>query len=135
MARPACIGASGFSFHGSGELSRIGLIVESEVHLWRPVFPDQRCRVISRRTLLNHKPIEQHLGFLRIVTAKGPVVRNYRTHNEMGSRLAGFKLVPGHSGHWRGLRFRTSKGIALIISPKRISPRQEAWLFLWKGPQ
>jgi hypothetical protein len=99
MARPACIGANGFSFHGRGELSRIGLIVEGEVHLWRPVFSDQRCRVISRRTLLNHKPIEQQLGFLRIVTAKGPVVRNYRTHNEMGSRLAVFKLVPGHSGH------------------------------------
>jgi hypothetical protein len=53
--------ADRFSLHGSGELSGIAPIPESEMHLWLTGFPHQRRRVVAGRLVLIHEMSKHHL--------------------------------------------------------------------------
>jgi hypothetical protein len=59
----ARMAADCFSLHGSGELSGIAFIPESEMHLWTTSIPHQRRRVVAGRFLLIREMSERQLRF------------------------------------------------------------------------
>ena len=91
--------ADRFSLRGSGELSGIAFILESEIHLWTTGIPHQCRRVVAGRLLLHHKPCEQRVECLQFITDNRTLCVLCGTYNEMGSRLAVLKEMPRHFGH------------------------------------
>jgi hypothetical protein len=91
--------ADRFSLYGSGELSGIAFIPESEMHLWLTGIPHQRRRVVAGRLMLIHETSEHHLRFRQFIAADGCIWVRYRAHDEVGSRPAVLEEMPRHFGH------------------------------------
>ena len=69
LACPTWIVADRFSLNGSGEISGISLIPESEMHLWTTGIPHQRRCIVADRFLLIHKAFEQGLRRCQFIPA------------------------------------------------------------------
>jgi len=66
---PNLVAADRFSLNGSGEISGISLIPESEMHLWTTGIPHQRRCIVADRFLLIHKAFEQGLRRCQFIPA------------------------------------------------------------------
>jgi hypothetical protein len=80
--------AGSFSLYGVGQFSSIGLILESEIHLWTTGIPHHRRCIVAGWILLRHKTFEHGLRCRQFVTADRSAGLCYRAHDQMGSLLA-----------------------------------------------
>ena len=88
LARPPWVTAGCFSLHGSGELSGVAFILESQIDFWTAGIP-YHCRcIVAGRLLAGHKTLKNDLHTLQFVTADRSVSLGYSAYDEMGSRLA-----------------------------------------------
>jgi hypothetical protein len=76
--------AGRFGLYGCGQFSSIGLILESEIHLWTTRIPHHRRCIVAGRLLLPHKTCEHGLCCRQFVTADRSVSLRYRSNDEMG---------------------------------------------------